>query len=172
MAQLAEGTSREEAAILLKENVSQRTGRLTRTAHTRTSPYSTLSDVTRALEQSNAKASKAPSPGKRMYAGPMGAAKKKRKAALVQEKALASDLTSSRAGSELEHGEMGHASIWLSDGKGVGTGAGSMTVRRQLQDDCGRGAGTSYKHREVSGDHVAGHDDFELDVSRNTCSAL
>ena len=34
MAQLAEGTSREEAAILLKENVSQRTGRLTRTAHT------------------------------------------------------------------------------------------------------------------------------------------
>ena len=194
MAQLAEGTSREEAAMLLKENVSQRTGHLTRTAHTRTSQYLTLSDVTKALERSNAKASKTPKARKRVYAGPTDTAKKKRKAALVQERALASDPTTSRAGSELKHDEGEHASSWLSDGnpvmgehvvepqtreeqnaidtkQGVGTGGGSMQMTRQLQDDCGRGAGTSYEHREVSGDHNASHNDSELDVSRNTCSA-
>ncbi len=146
MAELAERTSREEAALLLKENVSQRTGYLTRKAHTRTSPYLMLSDVSLALEQSKAKVLKAPEPGKRAYAGPTDHARKKRKAAPARNEALASNPATSSAGSELEHGEGENAS---------GQDAG----------------GTSFENREVSGDQAAGHNDFDSDVSRNTCSA-
>ena len=195
MAQLAEQTSREEAAILLKENVGQRTGPLTRTAHARYSPYLTLSDVSSALERSKAKVLKAPEPGKRAHAGPTDNARKKRKAAPAPDESLASDRATSSAGSELEHDGRGHASGPRSDGKlaiaedivepqireeqdavdneqGVGIGGDSIRVGRQVQDDDRQVAGgTSFEDREVSGDQTAGHNDFDSNVSRNTCSA-
>ena len=65
LAQLAECISHEQATALLKENVSKRTGRLTRTARTRTSPYLMSSDVSSALEQSISKGRKASKTGKR-----------------------------------------------------------------------------------------------------------
>ena len=187
MAQLAERTSREEAAILLKGNVSQRTWYLT--AHTRTSPYLMMSDVSSALQQCKVKVLKTPEPGKRAYAGPTGTARKKRKAAPVRDEALASDPATSSAGSELEHGEGRHASGWLSDGnpatgehvvepqlreeqtaldneQGVGIGGDSMRVGRQLQGGCGQNGGsTGYENREVSGNQAAGPNDIDSDVS-------
>ena len=130
-----------------------------------------------------------------MYARPTGTARKKRKAALVWDEALASDPATSSAGSELEHGEGGHASGSLSEGnsamgehvvesqireeqtaidseQGVGIGGDSMQVGRQFQGDYRQDAGsTSYEIREVGGDQAAGYDNFNSDVSRNTCSA-
>lgn len=119
-----------------------------------------------------------------MYARPTGTARKKRKAALVWDEALASDPATSSAGSELEHGEGGHASGSLLEGnsamgehlvesqmreeqtaidnkQGVGIGGDSMRVRRQLQGNYGQDAGgTSYENKEVRGNQAAGYDNF------------
>ena len=195
MAELAERTSCEEAATLLRENVSRRTGYMTRTAHTRTSPYLMLSDVSSALEQSRAKALK-PEPGKRAYAGPTSNARKKRKVATARDEASESDSGIASAGLKLEHGEREHASSRLPDGnpatskhdveaqmregqtvtdneQGVGMGGNSMQVGRQLEGDCGQDAGsTSFEDKKVNDDQAASHVNFDPDVSRNTCSAL
>ena len=59
---------------------------------------------------------KAPEPGKCVYARPTGTARKKRKVSLVWDEVLASYPATLSAGSELDHGEGGHASGSLSDG--------------------------------------------------------